>query len=110
VRRAIDAARDGLGAAPARIVASGGGTRLEAWVQALADVTGLPVECVAVPDGAALGCAWLARMAAGLESATAMSDARRWARTGRTVDPRPEWTAPVDERYQRFLELSDTVT
>jgi xylulokinase len=48
-------------------------------------------------------------MAAGLESATAMSDARRWARTGRRVDPRPEWTAPVDERYQRFLELSDTV-
>ncbi|MEX1008241.1 MAG: FGGY-family carbohydrate kinase [Acidimicrobiia bacterium] len=110
VRRAIDATREGIGAQPARIVASGGGIRVDEWVQALADATGLPVDCAAVPDGAALGSAWLARMAAGLEEPTAMQDARRWARVGRTVEPRAEWLEPVAERYERFRWLSDTVT
>ena len=39
-----------------RIVATGGGVRDAAWVQAVADVTGLPVDVVAVPEGGALGC------------------------------------------------------
>ena len=39
------------------------------WMQALADCTGLPVDVVAVPEGAALGAAFIARMALGLESA-----------------------------------------
>jgi xylulokinase len=110
VRRAIEAARDALGVSPRRIVASGGGVRVDAWVQAIADASALPVECVAVPEGAALGSAWLARMAAGLEAPTAMTEARRWARRGRTVEPRDEWLAPVAARYERFLRLSDTVT
>ena len=71
-----------------RIVASGGGTRVDEWVQAIADVTGLPVDCVAVPEGGALGSAWLARIAAGLEEPTAMTEGRRWARVGRRVEPR----------------------
>ena len=50
-----------------RIVATGGGVRDAVWVQALADGTGLPVDVVAVPEGGALGAAWLARQAAGLE-------------------------------------------
>ena len=37
--------------------------------------------------GGALGSAWLARIAAGLEEPMAMTEGRRWARTGRTVDP-----------------------
>jgi xylulokinase len=74
-------------------------------VQALADCTGLPVDCVAVPDGAALGSAFLARMAAGLE--TDMRDARRWARTARRVEPDPRWTVAVKERYERFRELAN---
>jgi xylulokinase len=110
VRRAIDAARSGFASDAKRIVASGGGTRVDAWVQALADVTGLPVDCVAVPDGAALGAAWFARIAAGLEDAAAMSDARRWARTGKTVEPRAEWTEASAARYERFRLLSDDLS
>ena len=106
VQRAIDAAVLHAGVSPQRVVASGGGTRVDPWVQALADVTQLPVDCVAVPEGGALGSAWLARMAAGLEEPTAMTEARRWARTGRRVEPRGAWAAAVTERYQRFLELS----
>jgi xylulokinase len=106
VRRAIDAAVAHAGAAPRRVVASGGGTRVEPWVQAVADVTGLPVDCVLVPEGGALGSAWLARIAAGLEEPTAMTEGRRWARTGRRVEPRAAWAAAVAERYERFLALS----
>jgi sugar (pentulose or hexulose) kinase len=99
-RRMIDASPT-----PARrIVATGGGVRVDEWVQCLADCTGLPVDVVAVPEGGALGAAFLARMAAGLE--TSMADASRWAKRDRTVDPDPAWTGPVSERYARFLEIA----
>ncbi len=86
-----------------RIVAAGGGTRVRAWMQAIADATGRPVEVSAVAEGAALGAAFLGRMAAGLE--TTIADAARWARTERIVEPHPAWAAAVEDRYQRFLEL-----
>jgi xylulokinase len=99
-RRVIEA-----GPVPARrIVATGGGTRVDAWVQALADCTQLPVHVCAVPEGGALGAAFCARVAAGLE--TDMTDARRWARTVRVVDPDPKWSGPVGERYSRFCEIA----
>ena len=106
VQRAIDAAVKHAGVSPRRVVASGGGTRVEAWVQAMADVTGLPVDCVLVPEGGALGSAWLARIAAGLEEPMAMTEGRRWARTGRRLQPRAEWATPTADRYQEFLALS----
>ena len=91
------------GAPVSRIVATGGGTRVQPWMQAIADATGRPVEVSAVAEGAALGAAFLARMAVGLESS--MSDAARWAATERIVDPDPAWAAAIDDRYRRFLEL-----
>jgi xylulokinase len=103
VRHHIDLAR-GAGFEPTRVVASGGGTRVEAWMRALADCTGLPVDVVAVPEGAALGSAFLARCTAGLESQ--MTDASRWARTARTVEPDATWVAAADDRYARFRELT----
>ena len=51
-----------------RLVLTGGGVRVAEWVQALADCTGLPVDVVAVPEGGALGSAFFARLAAGLET------------------------------------------
>ncbi len=104
-RRMIDAVAANHGVTPRRIIATGGGTRVEEWVQAIADCTGLAVQCTAVPEGAALGSAYLARMAAGLEPGAMMTDARRWARAGRTVDPDPAWSEATAARYQRFLEV-----
>jgi xylulokinase len=92
------------GAPVSRIVATGGGTRVEPWLQAIADATGLPVEVSSVAEGAALGAAFLARMAVGLESS--MTDAARWASTQRTVQPDPAWTSAMKDRYVRFLELA----
>jgi xylulokinase len=92
------------GVPAARIVATGGGIRVQPWMQAIADATGLPVEVSAVPEGAALGAAFLGRIAAGLETSTA--DAARWAATKRVVEPDPAWADPIQERYARFLELA----
>src|SRR5262249_4140332 len=91
------------GVTPSRIVATGGGTRVDPWMQAIADATGRPVEVSGVAEGAALGAAFLGRMAAGFESS--MTDAARWASTDRVVDPDPAWTSATQDRYGRFLEL-----
>lgn len=87
-----------------RVVATGGGTRVDGWMRALADCTGLPVHVAAVPEGAALGAAWLARMAVGLEDG--FEGAARWGRTGRIVDPEPAWAAAAADRYARFRNLA----
>jgi xylulokinase len=92
------------GVAASRIVATGGGTRVQPWMQAIADATGHPVEVSGVAEGAALGAAFLARMAVGLESS--MTDAARWASTDRVVEPDPGWAAAMQDRYGRFVELA----
>lgn len=90
------------GAGATRIVAAGGGTRSGPWMQALADTTGLPVDVGAVPEGAALGAAFLSRQTAGLEPDT--SRVREWARTSHRVEPDPRWVEACAPRYERFLE------
>jgi xylulokinase len=86
------------GTSPRRFVVSGGGTRNRQWLQAIADVLGAPVAPMVVAEGAALGAAFLARMAIGREGS--MDDAARWARYSAPVVPDPVWTSAVDERYQ----------
>ncbi len=93
------------GAQPTRIVATGGGVQDAAWVAALADGTGLPVDVALVPEGGALGAAYLARVTAGLEADA--SGAARWARTARTVEPDERWVPATAERYARFRHLTD---
>jgi xylulokinase len=88
------------GGHPSRIVVTGGGSRVPGWLQAIADVTAVPVEPVAVPEGAALGAAWLARMGVGLE--TSIEDSKSWAARAAVVDPNPDWVGPCAERYQRY--------
>ena len=91
------------GVAGRRIVASGGGTQAADWMAAVADATGLPVDTVGVPEGAALGAAFLARMAAGLEPS--LEGSTRWASPGRRIDPDPVWQEAADARYRRFTAL-----
>lgn len=100
VRHHLDLA----GVAGRRIVATGGGTRVDGWMHALADATGLPVHVAGEPEGAARGAAYLARISAGLESD--LAGAARWASTDRVVDPDDHWSRHVAERYARFVELS----
>jgi xylulokinase len=99
----VRAMLDRAGISARRIVASGGGTRVVPWMQALADASGLPVDVVAVHEGSALGAAFVARMAAGLESD--LNDAGRWAAVGCRVEPDARWQAAASERYARFAAL-----
>jgi len=99
VRQMLDRA----GVPARRIVASGGGTRVTAWMQAMADATGLPVDIVAVHEGAALGAAYMARMAAGISDG--LEGSSKWARVGRRIDPDPTWHAAAQDRYLRFVAL-----
>lgn len=101
VRHHIELA--GLGAD--RIVAVGGGTRSSAWMQALADTTGLSVDVSAEPYGAAHGAAYHSRVTAGLEADT--SQARRWGRVSHRVEPRRTHAAAAEGRYRRFREGTD---
>ena len=88
-----------------RIVAVGGGIQSQAWMQALADATGLVVDVSAEPYSAALGAAYHSRVTAGLEADT--SEARRWGRVSHRVEPRPAHAATADGRYRRFREGTD---
>jgi xylulokinase len=99
VRRMLDRA----GVKGTRIIASGGGSRVTAWMAAVADATNLPVDAVAVPEGAALGAAYFARMAAGLE--TSLDDSLRWSGVGRRIEPDPAWVRAAESRYARFSEI-----
>jgi xylulokinase len=99
IRRIVE----GAGVPSHRIVASGGGSRCTAWMAAVADATGLPVDAVDVHEGAARGAAYFARMAAGLE--TSLDDSTRWAGVGRRIEPDPVWARASGVRYQRFFEL-----
>lgn len=103
VRRMLElgGVRDGA----RRVVATGGGTHDGEWVQALADGTRLPVDVAGVPETAALGAAWLARMAAGVESS--LSEATRWASTAKRVEPEPMWADAMDARYETFSKLAN---
>jgi xylulokinase len=99
VRRMVERS----GVKPTRIVASGGGSRVTAWMAAVADATNLPVDSVAVPEGAALGAAYFARLAAGLEAS--LDDSTRWSAVGRTIEPDPTWARAADVRYAKFSDL-----
>jgi xylulokinase len=95
---------DRAGITARRVVASGGGTHVVAWMQGVADASGLPVDTVGVAEGSALGAAYIARWTAGLE--TSLDGAQQWARVGRRVEPDPRWAAAASERYARFLAFS----
>ena len=59
---------------------------------------------MAVSEGAALGAAFLARMAAGLE--TSFDAANSWSKVGRRIEPDPAWVAAAAGRFEQFEALS----
>jgi xylulokinase len=90
---------------PRRIVAVGGGTQVDGWMQALADAVSVPVDATTDPETAAIGAAFGARITAGLEGD--LRDGVRWARPTRRFEPDPHWADAVKRRYTRFRELVD---
>jgi xylulokinase len=83
---------------------SGGGARSALWLEIVASVLDLPLERVAVDEGAAYGAALLGGVAAG-----------GWADVGEAVsacvrptariEPNPDWVEVYGERRERFRAL-----
>jgi xylulokinase len=87
---------------------SGGGARSELWLQIVASVLELPLERVAVDEGAAFGAAILAGVAGGVW-ADVHAGVEATVRVRGTVEPVPEWVAVYRERRERFRELYPAV-
>jgi xylulokinase len=83
---------------------SGGGARSEEWLRIVASVLELPLERVAVDEGAAFGAAMLGGIAAGVwADVHAAVVATVHARD--RIEPLPEWARVYGEERQRYRAL-----
>jgi xylulokinase len=101
-----------LGGKPSYGRVSGGGARSELWLQIVASVLELPLERVAVDEGAAFGAAILGGVAAGMwpDVHAAVGDT---VKTRERIDPVPEWVsiyASARERYRALYPALRGVT
>jgi xylulokinase len=93
-----------LGAQPESGRVSGGGARSELWLQIIASVLELPLERLAVEEGAAYGAALLGGVAGGV-FADAEEAVAACVRPRDAVDPVPEWIEPYRELRERYRAL-----
>jgi xylulokinase len=93
-----------LGARPELGRVSGGGARSELWLRIVASAFELPLERVAVEEGAAYGAALLGGISGGLWSDAGEAVAA-CVRVRGTVEPVSEWIAPYREARERFRAL-----
>ena len=73
-----------VGASPDRVLAVGGGTKNELWLQATSDFGGVPQQVCEKTIGASFGDAFLAALAIG---AVQPADITRWNPNASTVMP-----------------------
>jgi xylulokinase len=90
------------GAPPSTIVAVGGGLRNRTWTQATSDISGLTQGAPEVSIGAAYGDAFLARLAIGDVSRSAI---KQWNPPAFTIEPDPRNAPVYEKRYATFRKL-----
>ncbi len=83
---------------------SGGGARSELWLRIVASMLELPLERIAIEEGAAYGAALLGGVAGGLWSDVHEAVAA-CVRTRGQVEPVPEWIEPYRELLTRYRAL-----
>ena len=83
---------------------SGGGARSALWREIVASVLELPLETIAVEEGAAYGAALLAGCRAGTFAST-QDAVERCVRVQARTDPNPAWVPVYAEGYDRFRRL-----
>jgi xylulokinase len=93
-----------MGGEPAFGRVSGGGARSDEWLRVVASVLELPLERVAVDEGAAFGAAILAGVAAGVWPDVRAGVAAT-VKPGARIEPVPEWIEAYRERRARFQAL-----
>jgi len=96
---------DALGAGSASAGrASGGGARSALWLRIVASMLELPIERLAVEEGAAFGAALLGGVAGGMWRDTDEAAAAT-VRVRDTVEPEPAWIEPYREVLARYRAL-----
>jgi xylulokinase len=101
-------ARDNLemmakgGAAVRRVVAVGGGTTSDLWMQIVSDVSGLAQSVPKVRIGASYGDAFLAGVAAGV---LRVPDIEKWVTIERQITPSEDVASVYDAGYARYKDL-----
>jgi xylulokinase len=90
------------GAPPSTVVAVGGGLRNPIWTQATSDVSGLRQEAREISIGASYGDAFLARLALGEISKSAI---KQWNPAAFTIEPDPRNAPLYEKRYAMFRKL-----
>lgn len=84
------------------VVACGGTTNSELWLQAHADVSGLPISVTAVPEAVSLGSAILASVAGGVHP-DVVTAARTMVKVVRRIEPDPEAQAAYAFYLDRYV-------
>lgn len=100
VRHNVETMR-AAGADIRRIVAVGGGTQGQLWLQVVSDVTGLVQEVPATTIGASYGAAFLAAVATADEPPL-ITD---WNPVAQTITPNPALRAQYDTLFDRYVRL-----
>jgi xylulokinase len=83
---------------------SGGGAKSDLWMRILASVLDLPLERVAVDEGAAYGAALLGGVAGGAWS-SAEEAVQACVKVRETVEPDPDWVEPYRDALERYRAL-----
>jgi len=103
LRDSLDLTRE-LGGAPALGRISGGGARSALWSRIIASVLELPLEPVAVDEGAAFGAAILGGVAASVWPDVHVA-VQETVKPRGLIEPVPEWVEPYRERRERYRAL-----
>ena len=93
-----------LGGQPELARASGGGARSDLWLRVVASALELPLERVAVDEGAAFGAALLGGVAAGTWPDVPAAVAATVRATER-IEPVPDWVPIYREQRERYRAL-----
>ncbi|TAN10407.1 MAG: pentose kinase [Rhizobiaceae bacterium] len=102
VNRHLAVMERATGTRPEVLIASGGGTRADLWLQIKAAVYGRPILIPEEPECGLVGCAALAAVATGAASDLPQA-VNRLVRYGREVEPDPAWV----ETYARMQPVFD---
>ncbi len=93
-----------LGVAPSLGRVSGGGARSQLWLEIIASSLELPLERLAVDEGAAFGAALLGGVAAGVWPDVRAAVAAT-VKPGSVVEPIPEWSTVYREAQEVYRSL-----
>ena len=100
----VMALKTGLGINAERLVAVGGATRNQFWMQNKADVVGMPIEVPEVEEATPLGAAILAGIGVGLYKNEQQAFERVY-KPGKIYQPNPELAPLYAEGYQIYQQL-----